>query len=286
LHDVRDAQSGELLGRFYLDLYARGGKPERPGVFVLRPGRDAAGGRVAPASVLLASFPSSRGAVEDLDAFYHELGHSLGVMLSRSRYARFSGSGLSGDGAEAPALLLGRLAWRPETAAVVFGPGDTARLLDEALEAREASWPWRALDDAALALADLGLHDGAVLDPGKVYRRAWERWALSPATQGTHPEASAAALVRDPGGASGRVLGALLSEEIWRRWVEEGLFNPASGQHLRETLFAAPAAELGQSLRNYLGREPSWDVEPGPEAWPVVPGEGAQGPAWRRRVLY
>ena len=91
--------------------------------------------------------------------------------------------------------------------------------------------------------------------------------------------------MRDPGGASGPILAALLAEELWLRWNEEGLFNPASGLHLRETFFAASAAETAQGLRNYLGREPSWSAVPGPEGWPELRGEAPAGPAWRRRVL-
>jgi Zn-dependent oligopeptidase len=262
-HEVRDARSSALLGRLYLDLAPRRGKAPGSSVFVLDPGRDGAGGRRVPVCVLLASWPSSGGALADLEDFYHGLGHALAVFLARNRYAFFSGANLSADAAEAPALLLGRLAGRKG-----------ARL-----------WPWRALDDLALAWADLKAHDKGG-EPGKALRAAAEDFGLVPATPGTHPESSAAALVRDPVGASGPLLAALLAEELWQRWSEEGLFNPASGMHLRETFFSASAAQTAQGLRNYLGREPSWSVLPAPEGWPVLRGEAPAGPAWRRRVLY
>ncbi|MBI5240081.1 MAG: hypothetical protein HY926_06385 [Elusimicrobia bacterium] len=263
LHEVRDSRSQELLGRLYLDLSPRPGKTPGSAVFVLDPGRDAPGGRRVPVCALLASWPSSRGALSDLEDFYHGLGHALSVFLARNRYAWFSGANLSRDVSEAPALLLGRLAGRKGA----------------------AGWPWRALDDAALAWADLRAHEKDP-DPGAVMRDASEEFSLVPATPGTHPEASAAALVRDPAGASGPLLAALLAEELWRRWNEEGLFNPAAGMHLRATFFGASAAEAAQGLRNYLGREPSWEATPAPEGWPELRGEAPAGPAWRRRVLY
>jgi thimet oligopeptidase len=263
LHEVRDARSNELLGRLYLDLAPRPGKVTDALVFVLDPGRDAPGGRRVPACVMLASRPSSRGALLDLEDFYHDLGHAMSVFLARNRYAWFSGSNLSRDMAESPALLLGRLAGRKGA----------------------AGWPWRALDDAALAWADLRAHEKDA-DPGAVMRDAGEEFSLVPATPGTHPEASAAALVRDPAGASGPLLAAVLAEGLWRRWNEEGLFNPAAGMHLRETLLEASAAGAAQGLRNYLGREPSWDETPAPEGWPELRGEAPVGPPWRRRVLY
>jgi Zn-dependent oligopeptidase len=262
-HEVRDARSAQLLGRLYLDLSPRRGKVQGSSVFVLDPGRDGAGGRRIPVCALLASFPSSRGALLDLEDFYHGLGHVLPVFLARNRYAWFSGANLSRDAVEIPALLLGRLAGRGGA----------------------ALWPWHALDDLTLAWADLEVHDKGA-DPGRAWRGASEDFGLVPATPGTHPEASAAALVRDPAGASGPVLAALLAEELWRRWNEEGLFNPAAGMHLRETFFSASAAQTAQGLRNYLGREPSWSVLPAPEGWPVLRGEAPAGPAWRRRVLY
>jgi thimet oligopeptidase len=307
LNEVRDVESGELLGYFYLDLYARPGKPQRPAVFILAPGRSTPEGGHRPAVCVLwgsLAQPLAGGAallrhgkVGDLEDLFHGLGHVLAVSLSRTDYARFSAAGLSPDALEIPALLLGRLAWRPEIVAAVSGHvRDRSRplppeLLAEVASARAVGWSLRALDQTAFALVDLELHEGkGASDPGAVYRRDFSRLALDPVTPGTHPESSAAALVRDGAGASGPVLAALLAEELWRRWDEEGLFNPASGRHLRETIFAVGAEDAARGLHNFLGRDPGYDATPAPEAWPAAEEQDGQaadfGPPWRRRLIH
>jgi len=306
LYEASDAAGGEVLGYFYLDLLARPGKPQRPAVFLLTPGRFSPEAPSRPAvCALLAGFarpPQGReallrhGVASDVEDLFHGMGHVLELVLARSRYARFSGANLSPDLVEAPAFLLGHLAWRPEVAAVVSGHWqDRARrlppeLLREAAAARGAGSALGALDAAASAWAGLELNSGDGSGPGAAYRRAFARFAVEPATEGTHPEAADAALARGDFGATDGIVARLLAEELWQRWSEEGLFNPAACRHLRETFLTAGAGSEARSLRNYLGREPDFRAVSEPVSRPVISGESLpqeiSGPPWRRRLVY
>jgi oligopeptidase A len=288
LYELRDAQSGELLGSFSLDLYARPGKAPRAGVFVLSAGRRGADGAFQPGVCALWDNWPRRVGLAEMEGLLHGLGHVLAALLPRPRYARFGGPGLPPEAAELPGLLLGRLAWQPEVAAAVSGRRWTPPMLEEARRRRAAGWPLAALDDTAFALADLDMHEASG-GAGAALRRRLESPGLDPESRGTHPEDSARALVQNGAGAAARVLAALLAEEFWRRWGEEGLFNPEAARHLRETFLAAGAAQTAQAVRNYLGREPTWDAVPPALAWPAGAAQDAEaatsGPPWRRRLL-
>ena len=108
-------------------------------------------------------------------------------------------------------------------------------------------------------------------------------------TPGTHPEASCGALVKNGAKTSDPLLAALLAEELWRRWDEEGLFNPAAGRHLRDALLTAGAMDTPQALRNYLGHDPVWKGTPDPSFLPAQTLRSDEpagaGPSWRRRWL-
>ncbi|MDD5658220.1 MAG: M3 family metallopeptidase, partial [Elusimicrobia bacterium] len=288
LYEARDSDSDELLGTFYLDLYARPGKPERPEVFVLSRGRRLADGRYRPpACAVLAGWrPAApgrpvrlrHGRQSDLEDFFHAMGHVLSVLLSRSKYGRCSGAAFSPDFAEAPALLLARLAWQPDIAIWISGRGGDpaqrlpAAWLGRAAQARAAGSSLGALEETAFALYDLLSHSGASPgDPGELYRGLFRRVAMLPVTSGTHPENADDRLVEEPGRAAARIIAGLAAEELWRRVKEDGLSNPIAGRRLRTLLLEPGAGRETASLRAYLDRRPSWRLVPEPSSWPSRP---------------
>ncbi|GJD03564.1 metallopeptidase MepB [Colletotrichum higginsianum] len=105
---------GGFLGYLYLDLYHRDGKLKNPTAFSLIPGFTRKDGtRQCPSTALLCSFSrptSSRPCLlryDDLKTLFHELGHGIHDLVSRTSYARFHGpDGTSVDFGEAPSQML------------------------------------------------------------------------------------------------------------------------------------------------------------------------------------
>ncbi|MFA6002572.1 MAG: M3 family metallopeptidase [Elusimicrobiota bacterium] len=307
LYEVRDAGSGsgpgDILGYFYLDLAAGPGR--RPGVFVLSHGHNLPdGGYRVPVCVLWAGPPAAdgrrlmrHGRTSDVENLLHGLGHALTVILSHPRYARFSGANLSSDFSEVLPLVLSRLSWLPDVAAALSGHYlDASRrlppeLLSAAQAARSYGSPLRTLEAAAFALFDLEANSDSIpSDPGKLWRKLFQRTALLPTTAGTHPQTGALRLVQSPAGLSDALLSRIYAEAVWQRLQEEGLLNPVTGRHLRETLLRPGAGEEAQRLRNFLGRIPGYGLLPDPAAWPLpdwdAPAPAARDSLPRRRLLY
>jgi len=96
--DVID--QGSMIGRIYLDLYARPGKPSGWETLPLRNGKL---GQQLPEAVLIANLPNAIGEnpglmeQEQLDTLFHEFGHAAHKILAGS-HARWAGeqAGMSG----------------------------------------------------------------------------------------------------------------------------------------------------------------------------------------------
>src|SRR5690606_29953088 len=103
-YDVHLTDTGERIGRIYLDLHPREGKYKHAAQFDLSPG---VAGRQLPEGVLGCNI--GRGLIEhdDVVTLFHEFGHLVHhVLAGRVPYVRFSGVATEWDFVEAPSPLL------------------------------------------------------------------------------------------------------------------------------------------------------------------------------------
>ncbi len=183
---ITDA-SGELVGRFYLDPYARDTK--RGGAWMDEAvTRRRAGERVqAPVAYLVCNFPAPVGGKpallthDDVLTLFHEFGHGLHSMLTRARFAQFAGTNVPRDFVEAPSQMLENWVW---DAAVLNGFAadyrDPAKkidpgILDKMKEAKLATSGTFYGRQVALALSDLRLHAARTGDAAKDARAILNR---------------------------------------------------------------------------------------------------------------
>ena len=99
---VKDRTDGTVLGTVYLDLYRRPHKFPGAAHFVLRCGRqhprvgDAGVRYQRPVVALVANFRGSDGqqhlTLHDVQTLFHEFGHAMNSVLSKTRYQHLSGT--------------------------------------------------------------------------------------------------------------------------------------------------------------------------------------------------
>jgi ribosomal protein S18 acetylase RimI-like enzyme len=82
--DVRDAESGTLIGGIYLDLYPRDGKYKHAAAWPVRGVSRRASRR--PVSVLVTNFDRQGLTHDELETLLHEFGHVLHGVLSDTEY--------------------------------------------------------------------------------------------------------------------------------------------------------------------------------------------------------
>ncbi|KDN68077.1 putative metallopeptidase MepB [Colletotrichum sublineola] len=118
-----EGEGGGFPGYLYLDLYQRDGKHGNPANFSIIPGfTDRDRTRKHPSTALICTFapPASANLPtllrhSDVVMLFHELGHGIHDLVSRTQLARFHGPmGTAVDFGEAPSQMLENWCWIPE----------------------------------------------------------------------------------------------------------------------------------------------------------------------------
>ena len=190
LYATLDAATGEPLGLFYLDNFPREGKYNHFAQFGVVDGRLLPDGRYQrPVVALVCNFApptADRPSLLDhreVETLFHEFGHGLHSLLTRARFAQFSGTNVPRDFVEAPSQMLENWVW---DAAVLNGFAadyrDPAKKIDPGVlqkmkEARLATTGTFYRRQVALALSDLKLHAapaaGATKDARAILNRTY-----------------------------------------------------------------------------------------------------------------
>jgi thimet oligopeptidase len=171
LYAVSDAQTGEPLGLFYLDMFPRKGKYNHFAQFRLIEGKLLSSGKYQrPTVALICNFPSptkdkpSLLAHSDVETIFHEFGHAMHSMMTRAKYGRFSCTSVPRDFVEAPSQMLENWVWDKKVldsfAADYRDPAKKipADILAKLKEARLATEGTRYRRQLSFALMDMTLH--------------------------------------------------------------------------------------------------------------------------------
>jgi len=115
---VSDSATGEPLGYFYLDLFPRQGKYNHFAMFPIIDGKRLDDGMYQrPVIALVCNFPPPSAEKpsllkhSDVETVFHEFGHAMHGLLTRSKYASFSGTSVPRDFVEAPSQMLENWVW-------------------------------------------------------------------------------------------------------------------------------------------------------------------------------
>jgi len=171
LYSVSDAKTGEPLGLFYLDMFPREGKYNHFAQFGVIDGKLLPDGKYQrPVCALVCNFPSptkdrpSLMSHDNVETIFHEFGHAMHTILTRAKYARFSGTSVPRDFVEAPSQMLENWIWDKKVldgfAADYRDPSKKipAEILAKLKEAKLATEGTRYRRQLAFGLMDLALH--------------------------------------------------------------------------------------------------------------------------------
>ena len=115
-----EGEGSGFVGYLYLDLFPRDGKYSHAANFNLQPGfiqKD--GTRRFPATALVCNFPKPTAKKpsllkhDEVTTLFHELGHGIHDLVSRTKYSRFHGTNTVRDFVEAPSQMLENWCWTP-----------------------------------------------------------------------------------------------------------------------------------------------------------------------------
>ena len=276
LWGVSDAQTGEPLGLFYLDMFPREGKYNHFAQFSLQPGKQLPeGGYLRPTVALLCNFaPAANGAPSllshrEVETLFHEFGHCMHSILTRARRAQFSGTEVPRDFVEAPSQMLEW--WTYDKAVLDTFAADyrdpskkiPAEVLGKLEDARLAGTGVFYRRQLAFGLLDLALH-GAHAPGAAIDSAAISNAILSEVFLPVPPDSAFVGYFGHLVGYSSGYYGYAWAEVIaadmatvFERAPNRYLDKEA-GLRLRHEIYATGnAREVTESIEKFLGRKQS-----------------------------
>ena len=277
LYVVTDSKTTEPLGMFYLDLYPREGKYGHFAQFSIEGAALLPNGQYQhPTVALVCNFPKPSADKpsllkhDDVETLFHEFGHAMHSILTRSKYRSFSGTSVPRDFVEAPSQMLENWVWDKQvldTFAADYRdaskrfPADTLKRMDQV---RKAEIGRDTRFQIALGLIDLTFH--GYNDPKQVKNLVeTSNRILSEATGIPVQEGSSFAsrfghLMGYDAGYYGYLWAKAISadmasvfEKSKKRYLDETV-----GMRLRNEIYAAGnSRDVDISIRKFLGRERS-----------------------------
>lgn len=184
LFEVKDAASAALVGYFYLDLHPRDGKYTHAACWSLQPGYTldilsnkkntnnvvVDGHRSVPVAAIVANFTKPTGDKPSLlthaevVTHFHEFGHAMHGLCSKTLLARFHGIAVETDWVEAPSQLLENWCWTRQTLLRLTKHWQTGepmplQLLNSLIAAKNVNEALANLRQIFYATLDLHLHN-------------------------------------------------------------------------------------------------------------------------------
>lgn len=264
---------GKPIGKFYLDLYSRPDKYKHAAMFAVRTAKRLADGSwQAPIAALECNFPKPGAqpalmSHPDVVTFFHEFGHVLHHILTRSELASYSGTAAVRDFVEAPSQMFEEWAWSREVLDLFARHHKTgARIPDALYQAMTRSRSFgRALAtqrQLLLTLIDLELHTRATVGDStrlvEDLQRSTDSFAF---VKGTHFQSSFGHLISYDAGYYGYQWALSLSRDVLTRFKREGLMNPTVARSWRDEVLAKGGGVEAETLiSRFLGRPPSHDA--------------------------
>jgi oligopeptidase A len=279
--DIRNAQGkgNELIGQFYVDLYAR--ETKRGGAWMdgAISRRRRASGIQVPVAYLNCNFSGPVGGKpalfthDDVITLFHEFGHGLHHLLTRVEDLGVAGiNGVEWDAVELPSQFMENFCWEWEVLRHLARHVDSGEplpraLFDKMIAAKNFQSGLATLRQIEFALFDMRLHSDfepggarATLELLDEVRRevavlvppAWHRFPNS----FSHIFAGGYAA-----GYYSYKWAEVLSADAYSLFEEKGVLSPEAGRMFRDEILAVggsrPAAE---SFRAFRGREPNVDA--------------------------
>ncbi len=170
-YDVKEKDTGEQLGLFLMDMYARDSKRGGAWMSSYRASTnydDAEEVRPIITNNLNLITPAGDGPTlmrfDEVETFFHEFGHGLHGLLTQIKYSNFSGVDGPRDYTEFPAQILEHWAGAPEMLAEYALHNETGEaipleLIEKMREASNHNQGFRTTEFIAASLLDLNWHN-------------------------------------------------------------------------------------------------------------------------------
>jgi len=272
---VDDAETGQNIGYFYLDLYPRDGKYGHACMMQLQPGcKDSQGNRQKSVVVMITNFskPTKEKPSlldhKEVETYFHEFGHVMHGICSNTNTSRFFGTNVERDFVEAPSQMLENWVWQEESLRLMSGHyKDSSALpkemVDKLVASRNANAGGFTLRQIFLATFDQRLHSAkGKVDTAAIIRDTYKEIVGIDVIPGTNFAAIFGHLVGYDAQYYGYLWSEVYSQDMFAtRFEKEGVLNAKTGLDYRNLILAPGGSKDGtELLKDFLGREPNQEA--------------------------
>lgn len=255
-------QEGDL-GFLYLDLYSRVGKYPSCAHFAIRGGcRISETEYQLPIVALVCNFSASPGSSTsklnhwDVETLFHEFGHALHSLLSRTDYQHFSGTRVVLDLAETPSNLFEYYAWDYrflKTFAKHCTTGDTIpeKLVEAMNGARNMFAATELQRQIFFAMTDLSLFGeppATPIDTIQIVADLKRKYTCWDHIDGTHWHTRFSHFINYGAGYYSYLYARCFASTIWQEICHEDPLSPSTGMAIRSKLLQHGGAKDPISL--------------------------------------
>ncbi len=275
MYEVFDNVSDELIGRFYLDMFPRANKYGHAAAFSVTMGKMTSEGYTKPTTALVCNFPKptedqpSLLTHDNVETYFHEFGHLVHGVLTKSPLTGYAGTSVARDFVEAPSQMLENWVWQKESLALFAKHYETGEmipdeLLDKMLAAKNVNSGTKALQQVYYGVLDFTLHDGFNPDGDQtttdIVSKLQNEITFYPYQEGTHMEAAFGHLNGYGAAYYGYKWSEVYAQDMFSIFEEKGILNEELGIKYRKIILEKGGTEDPLSLViEFLGREPNSD---------------------------
>ncbi|KAJ7562830.1 hypothetical protein O6H91_03G085800 [Diphasiastrum complanatum] len=283
LYVVIDAENGDTIGFFYLDLFSRDGKYKNACVLPLQPSclrKD--GTRQLPVAAMLMSLkkPSNKECTllehSEVLTLFHEFIHVMHHVCSCVSFARFSGLRVEDDFVEIPSQIFENWCFERASLEIISGfYKDPKKKLSHELcqtlkRKRQAYAGLLTKRQLLFSFFDQAIHTCENVNTAAVLRELYMQVMNGISmVNGTNLAASFRHLT---GGYDAAYYGFLWSEvisaDIFHTKFKANVLNNIAGKEFRQKVLAPGACvDASKLVQDYLGREPSEEAFVKSKSW-------------------
>eukprot|EP01126_Amoeba_proteus_P046200 TRINITY_DN5207_c0_g2_i7.p1 TRINITY_DN5207_c0_g2~~TRINITY_DN5207_c0_g2_i7.p1 ORF type:complete len:670 (-),score=113.56 TRINITY_DN5207_c0_g2_i7:89-2098(-) len=258
---------GETLGNVYMDLFQRPNKFQGAANFPIRLPSIHSAGKTSLGFVC--NFKPGEPVLldqQDFENLFHEFGHSLHCLLSKTKLQHTSGTRTFMDFVEAPSQLMEYFAWDYRVLSLFARHYKTGAVLpEEYLELmkrkRDILWAMDLQDNIFSSSLDIFLHGGPLTcSPLDVAEQLHARFTLLKSEPGLVWNGRMSHLVGYGGNYYGYLYSQMYSADIWKKCFKNDPLSREMGKKYEEMLACGGSKHPSQMLDKLIGTP---DLHPG-----------------------
>jgi intermediate peptidase len=266
-----ESESERELGTMYLDLHPRPGKYTHAAHFTVRCGCVVNGPDSEyqlPIVALVCNMNSGQASFSshpEVETLFHEFGHALHSLLSRTKFQHLSGTRAAMDFVETPSHWMEHFVWDPEFLPILAKDADgepmPASLVQALVDSRNQFRSLEMQNQIVLSKFDQQIFGGPANQGNTTTQESWgslHREHQVPFAEGSHGYTNVGHLVTYGAGYYGYLYSQVFASSIWSQLFHQRPLERESGERMwKKLLMHGGSRDAQVMLEDLLGKKPT-----------------------------